>query len=89
MPEMVADRVKRRRSQKMLALATESMQRFNRQFLGRIVAVLWEQQAGGVWSGLTGNYIKVYTGSREDLTNRLLSVKMVEIYKDGVRGEVL
>jgi len=89
MPEMVPDRVKRRRSQKMLALATESMQRFNRHFLGRTVAVLWEQQADEVWSGLTGNYIKVYTRSREDLTNRLMPIKLVEIYKDGVRGEVL
>jgi len=87
MPQIV-DRVKRQRSQKMLALASESRQSFNRQFLGRTVEVLWEQKAGGVWSGITGNYVKMYTRSREELTNRLLPVKMVEIYKDGVWGEV-
>lgn len=85
----VADRVKKKRSQQMLALAEESLQGFNRQFLGRTLPVLWEQQAGGTWSGLTGNYIKVYTKSREELTNRLLPVKLVELCRDGVWGEVV
>jgi len=49
--------------------------------------VLWEKQSGGLWSGLTDNYIKVYTRSDEDLTNRLLPVKLVEIFnRDGVWG---
>jgi len=87
MPQ-IADRVKRQRSQQMLAMASESRQSFNQQFLGRTVEVLWEQKTGGVWSGLTGNYIKVYTRSREELTNKRLPVKLVEIYKDGVWGEV-
>jgi len=89
MPQAVDSRVKKQRSQKMLALAEESTQSFNRQFLGRKVDVLWEQKSDGIWSGLTGNYIKVYTRSSEDLTNRLLPVKLVELCKDGVWGEAL
>jgi threonylcarbamoyladenosine tRNA methylthiotransferase MtaB len=88
MPQAVADRVKKQRSQQMLALARKSAQNFNQRFLGRTVEVLWEQRTGGVWSGLTGNYIKVYARSSQELTNRLLPVKMVEIYKDGVWGVV-
>ena len=72
----------------MLALASESQQSFNQQFLGRTVAVLWEQKARGVWSGLTGNYIRVYTKSRGDLTNQLLPTKLLRVYRDGVWGEV-
>ena len=89
MPQAVADGVKRQRSQQMLALARESLESFNRRFLGRTVEVLWEQQSGGTWSGLTGNYIKVYTRSSQDLANKLLPVKLVKIYRDGVWGEVL
>ena len=89
MLQTVADRVKRQWSQKMLALARESRQSFNRRFSGRTATVLWEQKAGGIWSGLTGNYIRVYARSREDLTNKLVAVRLVEIYKDGVWGEVL
>ncbi|MBA7632125.1 Threonylcarbamoyladenosine tRNA methylthiotransferase MtaB [subsurface metagenome] len=84
MPDQVGDRVKKQRSEQMLVLAKESAQKFNRQFLGKTMAVLWEKQsADSIWSGHTDNYIKVYTRSNEDLTNKLLPVKLVEIWKDG------
>ena len=73
----------------MLALAQESAQNFHRQFLGRTMPVLWEKQAGGIWSGLTDNYIRVFTTSGEDLTNKLLAARLVGINKDGVWGEVM
>lgn len=88
MPQPVPEKVKKQRSQAMLALAGESAQSFRKRFLGRTMEVLIEQQTGGVWSGLTGNYIKVYAKSSEDLTNRLLPVRLVKIYRDGVWGEV-
>jgi len=53
------------------------------------MTVLWEKQTGGIWSGLTDNYIKVYARSSEDLTSQLLPVKLVEIRGDGVWGEVI
>jgi threonylcarbamoyladenosine tRNA methylthiotransferase MtaB len=70
----------------MLALAKESAQNFRRQFLGKTMLVLWEKQTDGVWSGLTDNYIRVYTKSNKDLTNQLLPAKLVERGKDGVWG---
>ena len=88
MPQAVPDKVRKQRSQQMLALAGESAQSFHKEYLGRTLEVLWEQHKGGIWSGLTGNYIKVYTRSNEDLTNQLIPVKLVKIYRDGVWGEV-
>ncbi len=77
MTQSVEDKIKKQRSQKMLALARESTQNFRQQFLGKIMPVLWEQQSGnGIWSGLTDNYIRVYTRSDEDLSNKLLPVKV-------------
>jgi len=89
MPERVGERVKWERSHKMLALAQESARSFRKGFLGKTMVVLWEKQAGGVWTGLTDNYIKVYAESSEDLTNKLLPVRLMEIKGDGVWGEVL
>jgi len=86
MPHKVSDKIKKERSQKLLALARESTQNFSQQFLGTTIPVLWEKQTDGIWSGLTDNYIKVYTKSDEDLTNKLLPVKLVEIKEDGVWG---
>ena len=88
MPRQVSEKEKKRRSQQTLALAKESAQSFQQQFLDKTMEVLWEQKSGGVWSGLTGNYIKVYTRSNKNLTNQLLPVKLVKFYRDGVWGEV-
>ncbi len=86
MPNQVSDRVKKETVQKMLALAGESARSFRQRFLGRTMPVLWEQKSGGVWSGYTGNYIKVYARSGEDLSNQLRPVKLESIYRDGVWG---
>ena len=90
MPNQVGAQVKRERSQKMLALAEESAHNFSQRFVGRTMPVLWEKQSGdGLWSGLTDNYIKVYTKNDKDLTNKLLPVKLAEVFnRDGVGGEV-
>jgi len=84
----VSDKVKKERGQKMLALAKESAQNFSQRFLGETMPVLWEKQSDNIWSGLTDNYIKVYTKSDKDLTNQLLPVKLVEIRGDGVWGVI-
>jgi len=78
MPERVGDGVKRQRSQKMLALAEDSAQNFRRRFMDKTMMVLWEKQTDGVWSGLTDNYIRVYTKSSQDLTNKLQPIRLVE-----------
>ncbi len=78
--------VKRERSQKMLALAEESATNFRQRFLGRTMPVLWEQKTNGIWSGLTGNYIRVYTRSDDDLSNQIVPVKLERLYRDGVGG---
>jgi len=87
MPDQVKDKVKKQRSQKMLALAKKSAQNFRQQFLGKTTTVLWEKQsADGFWSGFTDNYVKLYTTGNRDLTNQLLLVKLVERRGDGVWG---
>ncbi len=86
MPQQIPEKTKKQRSQQMLALAEESAKNFYERFLGKTLEVLWEQKSGGIWSGLPGNYIRVYAGSREDLANRLLPAKLVRLYRDGIWG---
>ncbi|OGN95280.1 MAG: tRNA (N(6)-L-threonylcarbamoyladenosine(37)-C(2))-methylthiotransferase MtaB [Chloroflexi bacterium RBG_13_51_18] len=88
MPHQVSDAVKKERSNLMLALSEESVKAFQERFIGRTLDVLWEQQSGGVWSGLTGNYIKVYARSRDVLTNLITPVRLTKLYRDGVYGEI-
>jgi threonylcarbamoyladenosine tRNA methylthiotransferase MtaB len=88
MPGKIPDAVKKERMQKMLALAETSARKFHEGFCGKKAAVLWEKETGGVWSGLTGSYIKVYTKTKENLANRIIPVNLVKLYRDGVWGEV-
>jgi threonylcarbamoyladenosine tRNA methylthiotransferase MtaB len=87
MPAQVADRVKKERTRRMLALAQESARNFHKKFLGKTMTVLWEQADDGIWSGLTDNYIRTYTRSDADLTNKLTDVKLQKLWRDGVWGE--
>jgi threonylcarbamoyladenosine tRNA methylthiotransferase MtaB len=77
MPQQVEDKIKRERSQRMLALARECLRDFRQKFLGKTLMVLWEKDTGGLWSGLTDNYIRVYTKSDKDLANQLLPFRLV------------
>ena len=86
MPDQVPDGVKKERSRQVLALA-RSARSFHQRFVGKTMTVLWEQESNGVWSGYTGNYIKVYTKSDADLANKLMPVKLVKLWRDGVWGE--
>ncbi len=87
MPGQVDTKIKKQRSGEMLALAKESARSFQQRFLDRTMPVLWEKRDKGVWSGLTANYIKVYTRSDNDLTNRIIPVRMMKIKGDRVLGE--
>jgi threonylcarbamoyladenosine tRNA methylthiotransferase MtaB len=92
MPVHLANSVRTQRNQNLGALARECAQKYWQRFLGRTMSVLWEKQSfqwkDGLWSGHTDNYIKVYTRSNEDLRNKILQVKLIKVWKDGVWGEV-
>lgn len=77
MPEHVDDKTKRERSRRMRALGRAGVRNFKQEFVGQTVMVLWEKETCGVWSGLTDNYIWVFTKSQRDLTNKLVPVKLV------------
>jgi len=77
-PRQVDDKIKRERSRRMLALGRACVRSFRKGFLGKTMLVLWEKETGGVWSGLTDNYIRAYTKSDQDLTNQLMPVELVE-----------
>ena len=89
LPGQVDGKLKRERAKAMLALAKASARKFRQRFLGRTMEVLFEQEAGGIWSGLTANYIRVYSVGNGDQSNTTRNVKLLEPYRDGVRGEIV
>jgi threonylcarbamoyladenosine tRNA methylthiotransferase MtaB len=77
MAGQIPDKTKKERSQKMLALAKESARTFRESFTGQSMDVLWEKQTDdGDWSGITGNYIRVFTKSENDLSNKMTPTRI-------------
>ena len=72
----------------MLTLAEETARSFRQEFAGKIMTVLWEKLTDGVWTGLTDNYIRVYTRSSEDLTARLQMAELTKPWQNGMWGVV-
>ena len=92
MPGQTKYKVKQERSQRMLELSRSSRGRFSEQFLGQIMPVLWEQEVkpgSGIYSGLTGNYIRVFARSEKSLSNEIISVKLVKLHNQGVWAEIV
>lgn len=90
MPHQVSEPLKKERSRTMLELARKSKQRFERKFAATQLSVLWEneeEQGSGLYSGLSDNYLRVYTRSRQNLTNRILPV-LTRLEKGKLWGEL-
>ena len=89
----VSQPVKKARTTQLLAMAKEGFEAFRSYQLGQTHPVLWEsstRQDGGLkWRGLTGNYIRVYTHSRNNLGNTITPARFEELTGDGVRVKVL
>jgi len=92
MPEQIKDKVKAERNQRMLGLSQSSRRSFCEQFLRQTMPVLWEKETSpgsGIYSGLTGNYIRVFTHSEKSLNNEIAPVKLVDFHKQGIWGELM
>jgi threonylcarbamoyladenosine tRNA methylthiotransferase MtaB len=81
--------VKKQRSEKMLALAEKSLLNFQNSYVGSVQEVLFEQSTHGLSSGVTPNYIKVYTKTRLNLANQLLKTKLIKPDGEGMWGELV
>jgi threonylcarbamoyladenosine tRNA methylthiotransferase MtaB len=92
MPGQIKDKVKQERNQRMLELSRSCRRRFYEQFLGQVMPVLWEKETGpssGIYSGLTGNYIRVFAHSEEPLSNEITLTRLVEFHNQGIWGETV
>lgn len=76
----------------MLELSQISRRRFCEQFLGQTMSVLWEKETdpgSGIYSGLTANYIRVFSHSEKPLSNEITSVRLLEFHNHSIWGKVL
>jgi len=92
MPGQVPAPVKAGRAGAMRRIAEASERAFQQQFIGRTLQVLWESAcesaAGPVWSGLTGNYLRVSVAGAAHLHNSLTPVRLEALVDDCLQGRL-
>lgn len=92
MKNQVDGETKNRRVSLLIEKSEEVTRRFFESSAGEVRTVLFEQEepeAGKCISGYTENYIKVYAAGTGEQLNSFQKVKLLEPYKDGMKGEIL
>ncbi len=87
MPGQLGNAVKEARSRAAMAAAEQMSREYRRGLVGTVQSVLFEEPQGELYTGHAPNYMKVYAPGR-DLHNRVLPVRIREVYRDGLMGEV-
>ena len=87
MPGQLGNAVKEERSRRAIAVAEEMSRAYRENLVGTVQEVLFEEAEKGLFVGHAPNYVKVYAPG-EDLHNQLRQVKILEVYADGVKGEL-
>ena len=72
----------------MIRLGNLLAQKHREKFIGSILGVLVEGEKNGFWQGFTSNYLKIYLKSNRVLSNRIVRVRLIELYRDGLRGAI-
>ena len=87
---VVSEKVKQRRAVELADVDRESHEKYCDSMLDKTVTVLFEQEsAEGLWEGLSGNYVRVYAKSEENLSGKIRKITLKDLYKDGMIGEIL
>ena len=87
MPGQHPNAVKEARSKAAIAVAEDMSHAYREGLIGSVQEVLFEEPEGEYFTGHCPNYIKVYV-TGENLHNEVKSVRLTEIYKDGLLGEL-
>jgi threonylcarbamoyladenosine tRNA methylthiotransferase MtaB len=80
--------VRKRRAAELETVRGRLSEDFRKAVLGTTCETLTEQAANGCVTGYSGNYLKVYL-SADKKPDMLYNVKIMEIFQEGVKGEVL
>ncbi len=89
MKEQIPAGIKKRRTAEMLEVAKESAEKFYSSKTGKTVSVLFEHRKNGLFTGLTPDYAEVGVKTDCDLTNKILTAKIISSRGESCLGELL
>ena len=89
MPNQIEGKMKEERSKKLIELSNQNQEKQNRNYLGKEVEVLLEEQEGEYIKGHTSNYIMVYVKTDDRaLENTMQTVRISNVGEDSLWGSI-
>ena len=85
MPGQHSNATKEARSRAAIEVGRQMREQYLQSLVGTVQQVLFEEESGGLYTGHTPNYVKVYAQG-ENLHNQLYPVRITGLYEDGVTG---
>ena len=79
MTNQVDGAIKEERSDKLIKLSNENEREFQKQYIGKEVEVLFEEEQEGFYIGHTKNYMMIKIKSKENLENRIQKVLIKDL----------
>lgn len=92
MKNQIDGKVKEERSAKLIELDKINEEKFMTGFLGREMKVLFEKNFENhynLYEGYTPNYMRVVVKSDEDISKKILKVKLISFKDNHLRGELV
>lgn len=91
MENQINPQVQEERSKKLLALSDENQAKYNKEYLGKIVEVLFEEKQGKYIKGHTGNYLMVNVEDKEieKYHNKIVKVEITDCLGEELNGRIL
>jgi len=83
MPGQLPNAVKEDRSRRAIAVAEGMNKAYRQAMIGTKQEVLFEEEQDGLFAGHAPNYMKIYVKGK-DLHNKILTVSVEKIHKDGL-----
>ncbi|MCK5763243.1 MAG: MiaB/RimO family radical SAM methylthiotransferase, partial [Clostridiales bacterium] len=89
MDNQVDESIKQKRSEILIDITKKISRMYHERFLNKEIEVLFEMKNYEFWIGHTSEYIKVKAKSKNDLTNEIKIVNLVDIQDEYMIGNII
>ena len=84
MKNQINGNIKEERSRKLIELSEQNEEEYNKEYIGKEVEILFEEEKEGLYKGHTQNYILAYYKTNKKLENKILKVKCIGTEKENI-----
>ena len=75
------------RSKRLIELSNKNELEYNKEYIGKEIEVLFEEEKNGIYIGHTQNYVMVHYKSEKNIENKILKVKCTETTQNYILAE--